>query len=93
MDKNERAMLVQMAKNGVTGEFTPFSMQTQMDDLVLHRERKVITKVMQQYRLKTMLSRQRWMKKMKERGYIEVDYTNQFHPLVRLTEKGSQALQ
>lgn len=92
MDKNERAMLVQLAKNGVTTDFTAFSMQNQMDDLVLHRERNIVTKVMQPYRLKTMLSRQRWMKKMKEKGYIEVDYTRQFHPLVKLTEKGSEAL-
>lgn len=92
MNKNERAMLVQLAKNGVTTEMTPFSMHAHMDDLVMHLEVNVITKTMKPYRLKTMLSRQRWMKKMMERGYIEVDYTNKFKPLVRFTEKGSEAL-
>ncbi len=92
MESNEIVVLKYLKKLGVTEELAPFSVQGVMNDMVLYHKRARIVHDFVPKKVKTLKTKMLWMKKLRELGYIEVDYTDKWRPKVKITEKGKQAL-
>lgn len=89
-EENERVVLQHIKNAGVGRELVPFSVRSQMDNMVLKKDK--IVRVSEEYVPKTMVSKLSWVKRLRDKGYIEVDYTNRFKPKVALTEAGEKLL-
>lgn len=91
LKRNEYLVLKHLVKRGVTEEMAPFSMR-QHGDVTIEKRRVKMVEEMVPFKIKTQLSFQRWMKRLQEKGLIEVDYTNKFQPKVALTKAGKESL-
>lgn len=89
-EENERKVVEYLKEHGVDREMKPFSIRANMNDIVLKRSK--ITRTIEEYVPKTMVSKLKWIKRLRNNGYIEVDYSNMFKPKMSLTEKGEQLL-
>ena len=92
MDTNEKLVLQRLLEEGVTTELKHFSMQHNLDDLIIHKRRVKKVEVMVPVKLKTMTSKTKWVRKLREQGYIDVDYSNNWNPRMAITEKGMSLL-
>lgn len=92
MATNEQLVLQRLLKEGVTTELKHFSMQHNLDDLIIEKRRVKIVEVMVPIKLKTMTSKAKWVRRLREQGYILVDYTDMFRPKMAITEKGMSLL-
>lgn len=92
METNEQLVLKRLMEEGVTTEMKHFSMQHNLDDLIIQKRRVKRVEVMVPVKLKTMTSKTKWVRKLRDMGLIEVDYTNMWNPKMAITEKGMELL-
>lgn len=93
LEKNEEVLLKKLRKSGLTDEMAPFSIRKALHHVVLTRRR--VRKIVrhEEFIVSTLVTKVKWMNKLKEKGLVDVDYSDKWNPKVKFTEEGKQALE
>lgn len=89
---NEKAVLEKLVSSGVNKEPTLLSYRKQLDGLVL--EKRVVQRVEKivKYKPTAAINKWKWIKKLERKGLIEIDNTDRWKPIVKLTEEGQKQI-
>jgi len=92
LTENEQAVLEHIIKSGVSEEKKVFSMRKQMKGLKLHK--RVVEKKVKfvPYVPTNAATHLKWLKKLESKGLIELDYTNNWKPEIKLTQIGTEQI-
>lgn len=88
--KNEEVLIRKLEKSGLTGEMQRFSMNKALHHVVLKRRRVTRSVRWEEYIVSQRRTKDKWVNRLKEKGIIEVDYTDKWNPKVKFTELGKE---
>lgn len=89
---NERAVLKKLVDSGVSDEISTLSCRKQLEGLVLTKRIVERVEKIVEYTPVAAINKWKWVKRLQDKGLIEVDNTNQWKPTVRLTEEGKKQI-